>query len=382
MFTPWRNLSYELKQATAFGKLPKEVREVVFYSEGQGYWPHIEPVIRALWAEHQQPVTYLTSRLDDPVLTKPPEGLHSLYVGEGTVRTITLAVLKARLVVMTMPDLQTFHIKRSAGVNHYAYIHHSIVSSHMVYRPAAFDHFDSVFCVGPHHIRETRAREALLGLRPKELVEHGYGRLDTLMEQYGFYAGGSGPLREPAHVLLAPSWGPHALIERHGAACVTPLLEAGHHVTLRPHPQTRKIYPTCLEAIRTQCVGHPRFELELDVASQRSLLDSDLMVSDWSGAALEFAFSRLKPVLFVDVPRKINNPDYESLKIEPLEVSIREQIGLIIPETELQQLGEQACAALGQVGVAPIRIARDRSVFNIGGSGSVAAAELMRILHQ
>ena len=47
------------------------------------------------------------------------------------------------------------------------------------------------------------------------------------------------------------------------------------------------------------------------------------MISDYSGAALEFAFTFNKPIIFVDVPKKINNKNYEILNITPLEVSIK-----------------------------------------------------------
>ena len=53
------------------------------------------------------------------------------------------------------------------------------------------------------------------------------------------------------------------------------------------------------------------------------------MVSDWSGAAIEYALALNKPVVFCNVPRKVNNPNYLDVEIEPLEVSIREKIGVI-----------------------------------------------------
>ena len=59
------------------------------------------------------------------------------------------------------------------------------------------------------------------------------------------------------------------------------------------------------------------------------------MVSDWSGAALEYAFGLERPVLFVDVARKVNNPDYEALGIEPFEVGIRERIGRVVAPDDL-----------------------------------------------
>ena len=53
------------------------------------------------------------------------------------------------------------------------------------------------------------------------------------------------------------------------------------------------------------------------------------MISDWSGAALEYSFGLNKPVIFLDLPKKINNPSYKDIDVIPLEVSIREDIGVV-----------------------------------------------------
>lgn len=371
-----RRLAGEWKALRAFEALPAEHREIVFYSEGPGYWPHFAPILHHLREDHGQPVAYLTSRADDPVLREPPEGVRSFAIGEGTVRTYALANLSAKVVVMTMPDLQTFYIKRSPRVHRYVYVHHSLVSTHMVYQPAAFDHFDAIFCVGSHHVAETRARERLAGLPPKRLVEHGYGRLDTLVEESAREHPAAAPGGAPS-VVIAPSWGENGLVERLGARCVTPLLEAGFEVTLRPHPRTRQLRADALEAVVARCGAHPRFRLEEDVASTRSLVESDLMVSDWSGAALEYAFSRLKPVLFVDVPRKVNNPGWAALGIEPVEASLRAEIGVVLAEAESDTLGRRALDLLARADGRAIEAARARTVFNLGRSGRVAADALV-----
>ena len=46
------------------------------------------------------------------------------------------------------------------------------------------------------------------------------------------------------------------------------------------------------------------------------------MISDWSGSAYEFAFGTLKPVIFVDVPKKVNNPEYIKFKNKPIEIEL------------------------------------------------------------
>ena len=53
------------------------------------------------------------------------------------------------------------------------------------------------------------------------------------------------------------------------------------------------------------------------------------MICDWSGAALDYAFGLNKPVIFIDVPRKVNNPDYQELGVECFEVWIRDHIGVV-----------------------------------------------------
>ena len=130
-----------------FRALPRRDRAIVFYAEDGASWVHFEPVIRALATTHGRGVCYLTSSPRDPVLEREDEAVRAFYIGDGVCRTFLLRILEAGVVVMTMPDLETFHIKRSKYPVHYIYLHHSIVSTHMIYRRGAFDGFDTVFCV-------------------------------------------------------------------------------------------------------------------------------------------------------------------------------------------------------------------------------------------
>jgi hypothetical protein len=62
------------------------------------------------------------------------------------------------------------------------------------------------------------------------------------------------------------------------------------------------------------------------------------MISDWSGSALEYAFGLERPVIFIDVPRKVNNPAYKTIGLIPLEDSIRRDVGEIVTTNELSRL--------------------------------------------
>lgn len=383
MLKKLQNFLFEWKQKKAFEKYQANKREIIFYSEGYNYWPHFEQIIKHLWEDHQRRVIYLTSDQKDLIFLNPPPGVTSFYVGNGSVRTMLFVELEGPLVVMTMPDLHTLYIKRSPKVNHYSYIFHSINSCHMVYRPRAFDFYDSVFTVGPHHDIEIRFLENHNNSPAKQLIPHGYARLEALVEKAEKITTYVRDNR-PHTILIAPSWGKNALIERHGGDFIKPLLDARYDVILRPHPETIKYSPGLLSMISLKYRAYENFKMEDEVASTESLLKADLMISDYSGASLEFALALLKPVLFVDVPKKINNPSYAIHPVDPLEVSIRDEIGKVISEEKLPEIIRYVNKLLtdNTVHASKIALLRDQYIYNFGKSGEMAALALLRIVNQ
>ena len=366
MFAAFARAWRSYQGASAFKALPEPWRQLVFYSEDDGSSPHLGPLLSEL-ASRGHKITYLTSSEEDPLLSEAPQNVKVLCIGSGAARTTTFMALDARVMVMTMPDLETFHIKRSKTADvHYLYVFHSIVSTHMIYRTAAFDHFDSLLCVGPHHVEEIRAREKLENLPAKSLLEHGYARLDAIVADRPE----PGP-REPGplRVLIAPSWGPTGLIELYGEAVVLALLRDGLEVILRPHPRTSRDHAGLIDGLMKRHEG-AGLSLDQAMSSRDSLLRSDVMISDWSGAALEYAFGLDKPVVFVDVPRKVNNPHWQALGIEPVEASVREHIGRVVAVDDLASLPEvvrELCADPGAFAEAIAKV-RERSVYNTGRS--------------
>jgi YidC/Oxa1 family membrane protein insertase len=144
---------------------------------------------------------------------------------------------------------------------------------------------------------------------------------------------------------------------------------------------TRRKWPECIRAIQRQFAGEHRLTLETGVGSFQSLESADVMISDFSGAALEFAFGCARPVVFVDVPRKVNNPEYERIGIEPLEVSIREKIGRVIDPDRLADLPRQIreLAQGGDELRERIRKLRNETVYKVGESGRAGALAIARL---
>jgi YidC/Oxa1 family membrane protein insertase len=181
--------------------------------------------------------------------------------------------------------------------------------------------------------------------------------------------------------VLAPSWGPSSFIEEpSGIDLVRALLGAGHSTVLRLHPMTVRHHPDLASRL-ARSFADRSFRVETDMREQASLHESDLMVGDWSGAALEYAFGLERPVLFIDTPRKINNPESTRIGLAPIEESLREVIGAIAdpadPSAALA-LVEQLCADPAALRDR-IRKAREHAVYNVGRSASIGAAHVARL---
>jgi hypothetical protein len=370
------------KGAGRFIRLPSQWRRVVFYSEGAPYGKYLTPVVEKLCEE--TPVAYLTSDIDDPILNQKDSRIASFYIGLGSARTFVFQTLRAGVLVTTTPDLHTFHIKRSSVFPvQYVYLQHSLVSTHRVYRPAAFDHFDAIFCAGPHHMREIRAWESLNCLPPKHLLEHGYAPLDWLLVR-GTAPPPSPICSEGLNVLVAPSWGPEGLLETGADLLVSELLNAGHRVVVRPHPVTTARSSDALRLLMTKFNDHSRFALDPDTTTMSALLDAHVMVSDWSGVAMEFAFGLGRPILFIDGPPKVNNPRWGELHILPLEDLYRSAVGEVVSRDRLHDL-PKAVRTLWQSRfgyAARAKQLAQRYVYNLGTSSQAGAQIIGDLLRE
>lgn len=366
-----------IADAADLTRLPKAQRRIVFYSEGKTYWVHLKGLLQTLLAISDLPLCYVSSGADDPGLTYSHPQLRCFKIDEGAVRNWLFETIDCELMVMTMPDLHQYQVKRSKHPVRYVYVQHSLVSMHMVYRSGAFDHYDTIFCAGPHHLIEMQALAEQRQFKPKHLVKHGYARLDSII-------GNAQPRQSTAnsrpHILVAPSWGEHSISETLGGPLIDALLAQDFQVTFRPHPQTVKFAGDKVQAIHYKHHADARFTLEVDVASEDSLHHSDLMICDWSGAALDYAFGLEKPVLFIDVPRKVNNPDYAALDIQPFEVAIREQLGGVLASEDISQVGAAVAALLAKRSGESLASLRAQSVFNVGACDRAGAEALLALL--
>ena len=370
-----------------FNELDLDERSIVFYSESSVIlYPYVEEIIREL-QNRDQKVCYLTSSKDDPILKNKNKNIRVFYIGDSEIEKMNFFLrLKAKMLIMTMPDLGSYHIKRSKEFPvHYIYTFHSMNSTHMEFQKDAFDEFDSIFCVGPYQVQELRATEQLYNLKRKNLVECGYGLLDKLLKLRSSFPEKKNLLKNnKKNILIAPSWGKQNLLESMGIELVKILLDAGYHVTVRPHPMTAKKSPKTIKQIKERFEKNPDFLLDTNTSSFEQLFSSYALITDWSGIGYEYAFVCERPVIYVDVPKKSHNKEYEKIGLVPFEISIRDKIGEVVSVQNVETIPDRIEFLYSNSNNFENKIQKIRNdaIFNIGESGKVMASEIIRIISE
>ena len=120
------------------------------------------------------------------------------------------------------------------------------------------------------------------------------------------------------------------------------------------------------------------------MGENQSLLDSNVLITDWSGISFEYSMGLEKPVIFIDVPPRVRNPDWQELQMEPLEASIREKVGRIVALDEIHSISETINQMLSEMDqfLLNINTLRDEWVYNLGQTRSVGAREIVKLLKQ
>lgn len=363
-----------------FWKTPKSDRAVVFYAEHDGYYANFEGLIEELIKIHGAPFCYVTSDPSDPILQRHHPNIRVFYLA--TLLPLFMAFVDCRAFVMTLTELNQHHLKRSMNDVHYVYVFHSLHSVHLFYPNGAFDHYDSILCVGPHQIEELRKQEELYHLKPKTLIEAGYYRVERIHRAFcNRQAAQSKPSSGNRVILIAPSWGARNILEAHGETVVSALVNAGFAVVVRPHPETRRRFPRIVESFERKFRDDPRVTLEQSVSTDDSLLQADVLVTDWSAVALEYAFGTERPVLYVDTSLKHYNDQYGELGIEPLELRLRSQIGMVLPADEIPSIAQAVEHLIRDRSgfEARIRELRAQCVFAFGRSSEIGARHIHEI---
>ncbi|MDR3137180.1 MAG: CDP-glycerol glycerophosphotransferase family protein [Coriobacteriales bacterium] len=407
-----------------------------------GFYKYFSGIIDYLLKHSDITIHYVTSDPNDHIFTTDIPRICPWFIDNRDLIAFFMK-LDADLVLMTTPDLDRYHLKRSIVRDdvEYVYLDHGMSSFHLMLQEGALDHFDTVFAYGPNHIAELRQTEAAYGLPQKTIVKTGFGLLDELLVRVAALAkevqpeadGTSGegrsknpqsrrlmekadtapespicavapdaattsvlaPATAPAiltsakkQILIAPSWQQDNIMD----LCLDELLSAllkqpNLKIVLRPHPEYVKRFAERMAALLVsyqEKLG-PDFVIETDFAANETVYRSDLVITDWSTTAMEFSYATKRPSLFINTPMKMMNPNYQRIEAIPLDISLRERLGQSVEVTELASIPAVIAQLTSNSGAWTEKITAivDETIYDVGdGSRSGAEYLISRISYQ
>jgi len=243
------------------------------------------------------------------------------------------------------------------------------------------DHYDTVLACGKHQREEFEKGNIVYKLPNRKIVDWGYSLLDDMIEEYNSRK--KKPSKEKT-VLIAPSWQKDNIVD----LCLDELLEKlkGHNykVIIRPHPQHVKHQKERFEKLKEYYKDDKTIEVQTDFSSNSTVFDADLVITDWSGIAFEYAFTTKKPVLFIDTPMKVMNPNWEDLGIEPITISARNKLGKSLKVEELDKVNDTIKELLKDKDKYTKMITKtmNECVYNVGNSGEVGAKYIIDLIQK
>ena len=316
-------------------------KHLVFYSESNGFYKYFKGFIDYILKHTNITIHYITSDPDDNIfkLAETETRIRPYYIGENKLITLMMK-MDADMVVMTMPDLNTYHIKRSYLRDdiEYVFVQHGIGSNNMGMRKGAMDHFDTIFCAGPHQVEEVRETEKLYGLKEKTLVKVGYPLIDEIRENYE--KNKVETKHEKPLILIAPSWQKDNIIDSCLEEILDSLMNENYNIIVRPHPQEVRLKKAYMESLKQKYASNENIEIQTDFSSNNPIMEADLMITDWSGITWEYAFTTLRPILFINTPMKVMNPDYQDIPVVPLNILLRDKLGKNLDTDQLSKVPE------------------------------------------
>ena len=353
-------------------------KHLVFYSESNGFYKYYKGIIEYILAHTNITIHYITSDFNDNIfeLEKQNEHIKAYFIDEKRLITLMMK-MDADVVVMTMPDLDTYHIKRSYIRKDIEYVHipHGMDSGNLAYRPKALNSFDTVFACGPHQYDENTALAKMFDLNQKQ-VKYGYCLLDAMIADY---EASPHPENEVKTVLIAPSWQKDNIIDLCFDEVMASMRGKDYNVIVRPHPQHVRHAPQKFEMMKEQYNDDKNITIQTDFSSNDTVFNADILITDWSSISQDYAFTTKKPVIFIDTPMKVMNPDYKKVDIEPINIWIRNEVGKLVKTDELGKLDEIVREMLSKREEYHEKIAAltERCVYNLGKSSEVGGKYLI-----
>lgn len=271
----------------------------VIFSDDKRYWKIFEPICNE-FEKRGKEIVYMTASEDDPALERKYEHVKTEFIGEGNKAFTKLNFMKATILLSTTPGLDVYQWKKSKEVDYYVHIPHA-ASEITLYRMFGIDYYDAILLSGQYQLSDIRNLERIRNLEAKELEIVGIPYMDEMLKRVKT---AEKVVNEKRTVLLAPSWGPSAILSLYGEKIIDAILKTDCNLIVRPHPQSFKSETEMLERLMTKYPNSAKVQWNRDTDNFNVLNEADILISDFSGVVFDFSLIFDKPIIYT-------NPEFD-----------------------------------------------------------------------
>lgn len=350
-------------------------KHLVIYGENGSNYKYFKGIIDYLIKNSNLIIHYITSDYNDEILNMNITNLKTYYIGEKRLISLMMKI-DSDIVLMTTPDLGKYHIKKSYVRKdiEYIFIPHGIGNHNLFGRKGSLDNFDTLFALDKYQKEEYLQGNKVYHLNRK-LVDIGYPLLDEMKKEY--------KNKNNKTIVIAPSWQKDNIID----LCINDIVDSlskNYKVIVRPHPHYLKHNKNKMHELKEHYKNNKNVIIQDNLTTIKDVLESEILITDWSAIAYEYAYTTLKPVLFINTPMKTINKDYKELGIRIFDFDIRKTIGKSIELNELKNIEKEVKEMIKSKGKYSKKIDEfyKDSVYNINSSSEVAAKYIVNSIKE
>ena len=367
--------------------------DIAIFSEGRNYWGTFKEIVDELISRKVH-FSYYTMDLHDPALLIDNEYMHSHLFDKNKAASFhRLAKIKSKVLLATTPNIGTpgYPLVRPADVGKLVHVFHAFADI-SAYHIGSLDNYDIVLTVGPHQEKPIREVEKSRSLKAKQLIPAGLpyfdaqyhalqastcsARLINPTPQLTTYNSQLTTSTRPT-ILVAPSWGAKGLLAEYGTAFINKLAEAGFNVIVRPHPQSYIAEAAFIDRCKAETARCANVVWDAETIGTKSMMASDMLISDTSSIRFDYAFLYGKPVITLDIPRD-KQLEYEGQFMSEIWTdAAAKRLGRVIGHEEVGNVVDIVTEVLASGAAEGVKKFRDETITNLGSSAKAVVDELV-----
>ena len=351
----------------------KNKKNLIFFSEGSHHWAHLEPLIKKI--VNDQKIIFLTISENDEGLNYKHDKFFSFSINSIFFLNLFFKTIKSSIIITSLPDLGKYFFKKyNQNNNKFIYIFHSLASVHTQYNIDAFNQFDFIFVPSEYQKNELSLIEEKYKLKKKTIIEIGYPRIDILRKKKSYNTNNF------KNILIAPSWGEGSITQTIIFELIELLLkENKYNIIYRPHVMSFKKDIKVINNVLHKYKNFSKFSLDKSNSSIKTLLDSDILISDWGSTFIDFSLGLEKPVILFNTEMKLKNKDYKLITDKCVEIEMRKKLSFQLELNELKDLSNLLNNINKRLTEFRDKISKNNFIYNLDNSIEKSCKAILKI---